>query len=132
MGNRILVDTDFIFALNIENDYHHKAANKKIAKFDKDSLFITSFTIPEAATVISYKISQAHARTFLNQARESQFHIIQLDEVLIQKTDQIFLSQKKKGTSWIDCLNAATVQIHGLDGILSFDSFYKKLGIKMY
>ena len=33
---------------------------------------------------------------------------------------------KKKGTSWIDCLNIVSVKTYNLDGILSFDKFYKK------
>lgn len=132
MVNKILVDTDFLFALVVENDVHHRIAIEKLQKYEKDIFFITSFTIPEVVTVLSHKVSQEQAKNFLKQERESSFTVIKLDEVLQEKTDQIFLAQKKKGASWVDCLNAAAVQVHHLDGILSFDRFYQKAGIKVF
>ncbi len=132
MENKILVDTDFLFALVIESDAHHTAAIEKIQKYEKEHLFITSFTIPEAVTVISHKVSQEQARKFLKQARESKFTVIDLEEKFMIKTDEIFIAQKKKGTSWADCLNVAAILTYRLDGILSFDRFYKQVGISVF
>jgi predicted nucleic acid-binding protein len=53
-----------------------------------------------------------------------------LNEEIVSLADKIFLAQNKKGISWIDCLNGAIVKYYKLDGILSFDKFYSKIGIK--
>jgi len=132
MENKILVDTDFLFALVVENDVHHKVATEKMQQYVKDMFFITPFTIPEAVTVLSYKVSQDQAKRFLKQARESNFAQIVFDESIISKADELFLAQKKKGTSWIDCLNVAVILSNHLDGILSFDRFYQQVGIRVF
>jgi|SRR5882672_9014184 len=132
MENKILVDTDFLFALVVENDVHHKVATEKMQQYVKDMFFITPFTIPEAVTVLSYKVSQDQAKRFLKQARESNFAQIVFDESIISKVDELFLAQKKKGTSWIDCLNVAVILSNHLDGILSFDRFYQQVGIRVF
>ena len=132
MESKILVNTDFLFGLVIQSDVHHKVASEKLQRHEKDVFYITPFTIPETVTVLSHKVSQEQARNFLIQARESTFTRVPLDESLIAKTDEIFLAQKKKGTSWVDCLNVAAILTHRLDGILSFDRFYQQVGIKVF
>lgn len=129
---KIFIDADFLVALNKKDDSNFKKAIQKSHLLKTAQVFITPLTLPEAVTVLSYKISQDSACMFLKQARASQFNIVPFDDILISKSDQIFLAQKTKGTSWIDCLNVAAIQIHGLDGILSFDRFYKKMGIKIF
>ena len=132
MANRlkILVDADALVAIAKETDSNHKKALVTSQKIRAATIYTTPFTIPEAATVLSHKASQFEAKNFLKNARERILSEIQLSPGLIQATDEIFLSQKTKGTSWIDCLNVAVVKTEKLDGIFSFDKFYKKLKIK--
>ena len=129
---KILVDADFLVALNKPNDTNFKNALSKVVFFKESEIFITQFTIPEAITVLSYKTSQEQAKKFLTESRSNNFSVIELDESLQEKTDQIFLAQKKKGTSWVDCLNVAAIQYYHLDGILSFDRFYQQVGVKVF
>jgi len=129
---KILVDADFLVALNKQNDANFNKAVNKITLFEKAEIFITQFTLPEAVTVLSYKTSHSEAKKFLTEARHNNFTVIELNESLEEKADQIFLAQKKKGTSWIDCLNVAAILTHHLDGILSFDRFYQQAGIKVF
>lgn len=129
---KILVDTDFLVALSKEDDQNHKKAENLAEKLKNSEIFITPFTIPEAVTVLSYKVSQNSAKKFLADARKRSFIELALDIPVKDLTDQIFLSQNKKGTSWIDCLNVAAIQTNKLDGILSFDKFYVKQGIKNF
>lgn len=129
---RILADADFLVALAKIDDTNHQEAVSK-AKILKEALiFITPFTTPEATTVLSYKVSQNEAKRFLTHLRKTDLIEVFLDQKIISTTDKIFLSQNKKGTSWIDCLNVSVVRFYKLDGILSFDKFYKKLGIRMF
>jgi len=126
---RLLIDTDFLIALIKEDDKNHSRAISKLEGIKDSFIFITPFTIPETATVLSYKVSQKSAKEFLKEARK-KFVELPLNEEIVALADKIFLAQNKKGISWIDCLNAATVKYYKLDGILSFDKFYYKIGTR--
>lgn len=126
---KILIDSDALVAIAKEDDSNHKKALKIAQNLKNDTLYITPFTIPEAATVISHKVSHAEAKRFLIEARARNLNEMLLNFEAVKLTDEIFLSQKTKGTSWVDCFNAAVVKSLDLDGIFSFDKFYKRLGI---
>jgi len=126
---RILADADFLVALAKEDDINHPKALSKIAQLQDAIIFITPFTIPETVTVLSYKVSQSAAKTFLTHMREKNLVELPVDKTALEEADRIFMLRKEKGISWIDCLNAALVKSYQLDGILSFDKFYKKVGI---
>jgi predicted nucleic acid-binding protein len=128
---KILVDTDFLIALIKIDDKNHLKAIDKIQKIKEATVFITLFTIPETVTVLSYKVSHTAAKNFLKVAR-NKLSELPLNEEIITSADKIFLSQNKKGTSWIDCLNVALIKYYKLDGILYFDKFYIKLGINVF
>lgn len=134
MANRlkILVDADALVAIAKDTDSNHKKALVTSQKIRTATIYTTPFTIPEAVTVLSHKASQIEAKNFLKNARERMFSEIQLNPEFIQAADKVFLSQKTKGTSWIDCLNAAVVKTEELDGIFSFDKFYKKQGVRTF
>ena len=127
----ILADADFLVALAKEDDINHERALKTIEALGGASIFVTPFTIPEAATVLSYKVSHVAAKKFLASARNRNFVELPLNQELVQKADDLFLSVQKKGTSWIDCLNVGFTYLYRLDGILSFDKFYQRVGVKM-
>jgi|SRR3989338_5861324 len=126
---KALADADFLVALAKEDDSNHEKALAKLAELDDVIIFVTPFTIPEAATVLSYKVSQIAAKAFLVSLRQKNFIELPLEKLVSEEADKIFLSRKEKGISWIDCFNTASVKIYKLDGILSFDKFYKKVGI---
>lgn len=129
---RILVDADFLVALAKKDDSNHKKAIALAEKLAGSFFFVTQFTIPEATTVLSYKVSQNSAKIFLNETRKMNLIELPFAQNLSESTDSIFNSSHKKGTSWIDCLNIAYVKNFQLDGILSFDKFYKKNKIKVF
>jgi predicted nucleic acid-binding protein len=103
---RFLIDTDFLIAIIKEDDKNHLQSIKKLEGLKNDSIFITPFTLPETVTVLSYKVSHRSAKKFLKESREN-FIELSLNNRLIALTDETFLSQNKKGTSWIDCLTDA-------------------------
>ncbi|MEK7459783.1 MAG: hypothetical protein AAB636_01825 [Patescibacteria group bacterium] len=123
---RILVDADFLIALAKSDDSNHKKALILAENFKGSFFFTTQFTLPESATVLSYKVSHKDAVSFLLRSRKLSLVELPFDDKLRDATDLLFYSQKKKGTSWIDCLNIVSVKTYNLDGILSFDKFYKK------
>lgn len=126
-----LVDADFLVAIAKEDDSNHERALGKADQIKDSFIFITPFTIPEAATVLSYRVSQKAAKQFLAEVRKQQFAEIFLDGDLMREADNLFLAKRTKRTSWIDCLNAVAVKRYALDGIASFDAFYRRVGIRM-
>lgn len=126
---KALADADFLVALAKEDDSNHKKVLVKLAELENVIVFITPFAIPEAATVLSYKVSQNAAKTFLVSLRQKNFIELPMEKMVSEEADRIFLSRKEKGISWIDCFNVASVKSYKLDGILSFDKFYKKVGV---
>ncbi len=128
---RLLVDADFLISIIKEDDRNHSLSIKKIEGLKTSIVFITPFTIPETVTVLSYKVSHNAAKKFLKEAR-NKFIELSLNENIIELADQIFLSQNADGISWIDCLNAAIVRYYKLEGILSYDKFYTKIGLSLF
>lgn len=128
---KFLIDADFLVALAKEDDTNHISAVARVREMGEVSLFVTPFAIPEAATVLSYKLSHGAAKKFLEEARQRNFFELPFDQGVAKNADIIFLFQQRKGTSWIDCYNAARIKEHMLDGILSFDKGYKRLGIRI-
>ncbi|MFH0755327.1 MAG: PIN domain-containing protein [bacterium] len=128
---QILIDADFLIALIKKDDKNHLKSIKKLEDFKDVSVFITPFTIPETATVLSYKVSHQSAKDFLKESRK-KFTKLSSNDQIINMADEIFLAQNKKGTSWIDCLNVATIKFYDLNGIFSYDKFYSKVGIKIF
>jgi len=127
---KILIDADALVALAKTDDSNHQQAIKISQKLRKAFFYITPFTIPEAATVLAYKVSQKQAVRFLKNARERQLIAVNPEPEIYALADRIFCGQQKKGTSWIDCLNVAVVKKMNLEAIFSFDRFYRKFGIK--
>ena len=128
--NKILIDADALIALYKTNDSLHKKTLALSKKIESCPIYISLFTVPEAATVISYDMSQATASDFLRKVRERKLIWLPFEEKIKLLTDDIFLKQNKKGTSWFDCCNVALFRFYQLDAIFSFDKFYKRVGLK--
>lgn len=122
----ILLDSDALFGLFVPHDVHHKTVEEIIKKnlIPHNSFRVLNLVIQETATLISYKINQEVSLSFLENFTTLETHIITLTDVIERNAWEIFKKQSKKGTSFIDCANLATVEYYQLDGILTFDKFY--------
>lgn len=121
---KILVDADALVALAKPGDLNHKKALITAKRLKNDILFITQLTIPEASTVISYRVSQKAAKIFLIAARERNLMGLVLNPGAIKSANEVFLAQKRKGTSWINCLNVTLIKINSFAGIFSDELNY--------
>ena len=129
---RLLLDSDAIIALAKIDDTNHKKIVNFFKKQKNPQIFISHLCIAEVCTVLSLKISQDSAVAFLKNLRERNFIEIGYSIALRQITDKIFMSQKAKGISWVDCFNVAIMQEEKLDGLVSLNKFYKKFQFKTY
>ncbi len=128
---KVLVDTDVLIALAKNDDANHSRAIALFKKHRKALLYVSALCIPEAATVLSYKVSNQAAGKFLRDIRARQIHEISLSQSLTALSDSIFLAQRSKGISWIDCCNVALMQLESLDAIASFDRFYRQQNLQI-
>lgn len=130
----VLVDADALVALIKENDSNHPKALAISNKLQKQgvSYYFSPFTVAEASTVISYKMSHSHAIQFLREVRKLDVPVISLPETSQSLADNYFIKQKEKGTSYFDCYNMALLDYHKklLSGIFSFDHVYQQNGFK--
>lgn len=125
---KILLDSDALFGLFIPDDVHHKETTRLLeeCKNKEDSFFVLSSVIQETATVISHKRNHETSIRFVAQIDDLGAIKLWLDESLEDASWQIFNVQTKKGTSFIDCANLASIRYYHLDKIFSFDRFYPK------
>lgn len=124
---KLLLDSDFWFGLIVQRDPHHKSIQNFINHLtNKIQLFTLNLVMQETATVLSNKADQQTSLYFLSEFEKLPVSIIHIDLDLEAITWNLFKKQIKKGTSFIDCANLATIEMYKLDGILSFDLFYPK------
>ena len=131
----ILLDADALIALAKQDDSNHQRAIRINDELQKRgvSYMLSPFTIAEAATVLSYKVSHQAAKKFLKQIRELDIPAFDLKEEQIKLADFWFNKQSKKGISYFDCFNMVLLDRYKkqIEAIFSFDSIYKKNGFKI-
>ncbi len=128
----LLIDADALVALSKIDDSNHARALKIAKKIKSASLFASPLAIPEAASVISHRVSQKMASAFLKEAKKKKITVIPLSSELEKLADEIFIAQNKKGTSWPDCLNLAIAQKYGIETIFSFDKIYPRNNLQIF
>ena len=130
----VLLDADALVALAKSDDSNHKKAVKISRALQKRgvSYCLSPFTVAEAATVLSYKVSHSVAKAFLEEIRKIDLPVLELPEKYRSLADGWFLKQKKKGVSHFDCYNMALLERYKkvIEMIFSFDSIYRKNGFK--
>lgn len=130
---KVLLDTDALLAGYLENDASHQKA-VKIMKFldsERAELYVSNLVLLETATILSHRLNQKMATSFLADFDNGGFKTIFVDEVLTLLSWRIFKKQTKKGTSFVDCSNLILFGETRFDAIFSFDKFYKRNKLKM-
>lgn len=128
-GNpQILVDTDAFVGWFWSKDAHHMTAKSIFGKIKKERLRLvtTSWVVAETATVLSNRVDQRLACSYLSRMKRAKFPTIHIDESLQDEATRLFEKQSQKRTSMIDCGNVIVMQRFNIPTIFSFDRFYKK------
>lgn len=134
MGNvyleDVLVDADVLVAIAKHDDSNHNKALLIDNKLRQRGVvfYLSPFTVAEAVTVLSHKVSQPSAKKFLKVVRELDLAVFELPDKHKLLADKWFEKQNKKGTSYFDCYNMALLSRYKnqLAAIFSFDEVYKK------
>lgn len=133
MGQKVvLVDSDILVASFYPDDANHQQAVEAMSGFNQGGvqLGIINLVLQESATVISYRMGMDEARKYFLTYGSVIGRIFSWSDRLEDLAWKLFLEQNKKGTSFVDCVNAVAVAELKLDGILSFDKFYRRIGVK--
>ena len=132
---QIIIDTDAFIGLMHETDALHAQATAiyQSLKEQRVQFTTTSAVVTETATLLSCRRGQAAACKFLHDFIDSgAFPVIFVKEALYQQGLAFFKAQTKKGTSFTDCVNAATCHQLEMPWIFSFDQVYaKKFGLQL-
>lgn len=128
---RILIDTDAYIAIYNKSDVHHKRAVEILGKLDSSASYFTTWdVIDETTTKLSYYLTKAAAKKFLEDTLKSEIVIIYPDEEILYGVSKLLLSIKTKHVSFTDCSNMIVYGKFDIDHIFSFDKIYTKCGYK--
>lgn len=132
---QVLIDSDAFVGWMVEKDANHQKAEKIFNRLrsEKAKLVTTSLVVIETATVLSHRVGQNLAKTFLDEVVDKGgLPVIFLVEDLYNQAVDIFREQTKKGTSVTDCANVAVLRRFSIPAIFSFDKVYpKSFGLKL-
>lgn len=125
---KLLIDADFLIGSIFTEDAHHirSVTLFKELKYRGDIFFILNSVVQEVATVISHKVGMNEVKSFIKEYPSMGFTEIPLSRDVELRAWEVFLTQTKKGCSFVDCANLAVIEKYNLDGVLSFDEFYPK------
>ena len=124
---KYLVDSDFLISFSNPDDSNHKKSHEIYKNMSKDDeLIALNLVFQESTTVVSKRFGMQKAKDFYGMLIKFIVTKINIDEEIEKNAWKIFLKQTQKGTSFIDCANQAVFEKLKLDGILSFDEFYRK------
>lgn len=123
MKDKIIVDTNFLCALeNPKDSLHDKAITaKKLTKGFE--LVITNFILLETYTILSQRVSKGFSVSFGERLQEKHpFTLFWIDKSLEEEVWKIFVSIKDKNFSYVDASILALLKIEKISHLLSFDA----------
>lgn len=134
-SNSILIDSDIFVAINKSGDSNHQKAKKILENLLTQIVcFVTTnYIFSETITVLSQKVGHAEAIKFISDVKspQSDIEVYQVSPEEEEEAIEIFKKQTSKNTSFVDCINMAALKSNKWDVIFSFDSIYKKNGLRM-
>ncbi|MDP1722868.1 MAG: type II toxin-antitoxin system VapC family toxin [Candidatus Gottesmanbacteria bacterium] len=126
--DKVIIDSNVFVAVFLMEDSLHSRATQLVSQLKKQgAVFYTiNLVLQESATVLSMRKGMASARTFYAAVHDFVDQVAPFDESVEKESWKVFLSQTKKGTSFVDCAILATARHYNIDKIVSFDRFYPK------
>ena len=130
----IFIDSDVFVAFIKKDDSLHVPVRRVFQRLqEKQTVFCTSnYVFAEVVTVLSQRVSHELAVKFIEalHAPDADIEVQWVDIETEARAIGIFRRQTSKNVSFVDCVNMAIVQIHGIDAIFSFDAVYKKNNLR--
>ena len=133
LGNKVLLDTDGIIGFVRVKDLSHFQAQMLMEKLvqSQGQFLVAATTVTEAVTTLRRKFSEPKLALGVLESAIKNWEIISIDTLLISEAQKYYLSSHSKKNTLFDAINIAVVKKYKLDAIFSFDSWYKKHGVKL-
>ena len=125
---KVIIDSNIFVAVFLLEDSLHTRATHLVSQLKRQGVaFCTiNLVLQESATVLSMRKGMPSARAFYAAVHDFVDQVVPFDEIIEKESWKIFLSQSKKGTSFVDCAILASARHYKIDKIASFDRFYPK------
>lgn len=126
--HKVIIDSNVFVAVFLLEDSLHSRATQLVSQLKRTGVvfYTINLVLQESATVLSMRKGMTSARTFYVSVHDFVDQTVPFDESVEKESWKIFLSQTKKGTSFIDCAILAAARHYKIDKIVSFDRFYPK------
>ena len=119
----ILLDADFLIALNVKEQSTHQKAQQLALQFTNKSLVMLRIVQAEFATVASRKFDHDFAVEVSLSLEDYGVSVLEMTTDDYKQAWEEFANYTKRGTSFFDCANL--VMARKLKAkIASFDQFY--------
>jgi len=125
MNDKVLLDSDFLYGLFVQEDPHHKICNNLLPKIEQSKIIVCNLVIYEMLTIFSRRFSQELAKSFLEDLTSFDIQKVFVDDSLEKEILAVFMSRTKKNISFVDCSNLVIATKYNCK-IVSFDKFYPK------
>jgi predicted nucleic acid-binding protein len=127
----ILIDSSFLISHSLESDRNYERAHKIFASLPEEEQAVTEDILKETLTVISQRRGREYCIKLYEQS-SIKFTVLPVSSDDFQAGLKLFLNPKlQKNVSVIDCVSAAICHKLGIKRILSFDSDFQLLGLKV-
>lgn len=129
---KIFVDSSALVALYNHNDpSYHKAQEISNNLIKNDAVLYLAYpNVLETATIIRKKVGIVPALHFLKELKNGELILLEENNEIKEKAEEIFIKSKIRDLSLFDCLDFALMEFYELDAAFTFDKHYKQMGLK--
>ncbi|MEI3651326.1 MAG: PIN domain-containing protein [Dolichospermum lemmermannii FEM_B0920] len=134
MKNIYFLDTSYILALEIKNEYaHHQVIqNWSNLAISKPFLVTTTYVFDEIVTFLNSRNLHHKAVEIGNQLLESpDIELVEIDQVLFNEGWEYFQKYQDKSYSLTDCLSFIVMQDRKISTALTLDNHFRQAGFKI-
>lgn len=122
---RIFADSNYFIALYRIVDSLHKKALEIARNLQKQgaTLVISNFIFSEVVTVLSQRESKEASLVIGDLLLTNTFiEIVHIDEILQEKTWEVFRKIEEKNVSFVDCSTVVLMRAENIPALLTFDT----------
>ena len=82
MANKLILDSDFLYGLFVEEDPHHENCQKLLLRIENAQILISNLVIYEMLTLLSRRVSQIASKSFIEDLETLGIQKIFIDQNL--------------------------------------------------
>ena len=127
----VFIDTSAFIALTATADANHARAVKIASRLEQGTFITTDMVIAEALTVMAMRLDKKLALAFGERVRRGGVQIIHTDDDIFERAWQIFVKEKNKNVSFVDCLSFAVIASRRIPAAFSFDHDFRNRGFEV-